>query len=193
MAASVQPRTSVAPALSTYPHRLIGTAAVACAMALAACGSSHKPTGGAGSGDPVAFSHCMRSHGVPGFPDPGPTGAINIPSGAGVDVSSPAFQKAQSSCGKLLPAGGPAAPRPASAQAREQMLATSRCMRAHGVTGFPDPAVNPPAGLGNYSMVIRRGGVFIAVPRTVDTQSPAYRSAAAACRFVSPHGRGTAL
>ncbi len=70
----------------------------------------------------LAFSKCMRSHGVPDFPDPqfGPGGGITIRIGAhpgaggnnGLDPNSPIFQKAQRSCGSLLPgrAGGKFAP-----------------------------------------------------------------------------------
>jgi hypothetical protein len=49
----------------------------------------------------LAFSHCMRTHGVPGFPDPKFPGgrgiAIAGPVGAGAD--SPSFRHAQQVCG----------------------------------------------------------------------------------------------
>jgi hypothetical protein len=62
-------------------------------------------------------------------------------------------------------------------------------MRAHGVTGFPDPTTTPPASPSGYSEVIGRGGVFLAVPDTISPRSPAYTQAAAACRFgVPPFG-----
>ena len=63
----------------------------------------------------LAFSKCMRSHGVSDFPDPkfSSGGGISIRiAGAGgnngLDPSSPIFQKAQRSCSSLLPgrAGG---------------------------------------------------------------------------------------
>jgi hypothetical protein len=54
----------------------------------------------------VEISQCMRSHGVPNFPDPitGPTGgqAINL-SGTGIDQNSPTYQAAQAACQKLFP------------------------------------------------------------------------------------------
>ena len=84
--------------------------------------------GGAGTRSPaqiaqaeaaaLAFSKCMRSHGVPDFPDPqfGSGGGISIRISAhagaggnnGLDPNSPIFQKAQRTCGSLLPgrAGG---------------------------------------------------------------------------------------
>ena len=59
------------------------------------------------------MSRCMRSHGVPNFPDPtfqsGPGGGvgvgIKIGNGSGIDPSSPAFQAAQKECGSIF--GGP--------------------------------------------------------------------------------------
>jgi len=61
----------------------------------------------------LAFSKCMRSHGVSDFPDPqfGSGGSIRISlhassgSGGGSDLNpnSPIFQKAQQTCGSLLP------------------------------------------------------------------------------------------
>lgn len=60
----------------------------------------------------LAFSKCMRSHGVTDFPDPqfGSGGGIRISlhakSGGGasdLDPNSPIFQNAQKACGSLLP------------------------------------------------------------------------------------------
>jgi hypothetical protein len=59
----------------------------------------------------LKFSACMRSHGVPSFPDPEFSGgmtriAIDSKNG-GIDPNSPIFQKAQKTCQKLMPDGGP--------------------------------------------------------------------------------------
>jgi hypothetical protein len=58
----------------------------------------------------LAYSKCMRAHGVPSFPDPqfdtsgGGFGIrIGVRAGSGLDPNSPAFQKAQQTCGNLLP------------------------------------------------------------------------------------------
>src|SRR5262249_31712370 len=98
-----------------------------------------------GSGDPAAYSACMRKHGVPNFPDPDSKGRIQITSGVsangqktGVNVNSPQFERARKACDKLLPNGG----RPTAAQQaqeQQQMLKFARCMRSHGVPRFPDP------------------------------------------------------
>jgi hypothetical protein len=55
----------------------------------------------------LKFSACMRSHGVPTFPDPnfgnGGKIAIHIGSGSGIDPRSPVFQAAQKACASELP------------------------------------------------------------------------------------------
>jgi hypothetical protein len=60
----------------------------------------------------LAMARCMRSHGVPNFPDPkmqtGPEGGVAFGvnfSGTGINPNSPAFQTAQNDCGSIL--GGP--------------------------------------------------------------------------------------
>jgi hypothetical protein len=70
----------------------------------------------------VAMAVCMRSHGVPNFPDPtvrtGPMGGVGIqlgPPGGSVDPGSPAFQAARKACGPILKGalgGGPGQPAP---------------------------------------------------------------------------------
>jgi hypothetical protein len=165
-------------------HRLsIAFVAVGCVLTIAACGSSSKSTTTVASGRSqfLEFSECMRTRGVLDFPDPSAAGGIQISAGSGINTFSPAFKAAQSDCRHLLPGGGP--PAEPTAQDKRQMLATSECMRAHGVSGFPDPTTTPPSGANGYSQVIGRDRVFIAVPNTIDVASPAYRHAAAVCRF----------
>lgn len=177
-------RTSKPP--NSHRHSsLITLTAVTCAVAIAACGSSSKPqpvAGSSGAADGIRFADCMRSHGVPNFPDPSGGGGIQIQAGSGINPQSPAFQSAQQACAKLLPGGGPGRAHP-SEQAKTQMLQTSECMRQHGISGFPDPTLSPPSGPAGFSQVIGRGGVFVAIPNTINTGSPAFKQAAAACQF----------
>jgi hypothetical protein len=95
-----------------------------------------KPTA-AQSAELLAYSHCMQSHGVPDFPDPNSSGALAISGGPGshLNPNSAQFRKAQSKCQKLMPA--PTAAQEAQAMASGLKLA--ECMRAHGITDFPDP------------------------------------------------------
>jgi hypothetical protein len=165
----------------------IGFAALACAVAVCACGSSSKPGQSTpGRSQFLAFSKCMRTHGLSNFPDPSPGGGIQINLGSGMNPFSPAFKAAQTACRKLLPGGGPPRPGPPSAQVTEQMLAISKCMRAHGVTGFPDPTTTPPSSAGGFSQALGRGGLFLVVPDTINSNSPAFKEAGVACHFGGP-------
>jgi hypothetical protein len=54
----------------------------------------------------LKYSQCMRSHGVPNFPDLGQSGQSPAPaSGAALNPNSPQFQAASTACAPLLPAG----------------------------------------------------------------------------------------
>jgi len=104
-------------------------------------GNSHEQTGfELQAGDPqdaLKFSECMRTNGVPNFPDPNGQGVIRGDSSEGLDPTSPAFQKASKACAKDI---HHVAPSPAQIAQREAAaLSFSKCMRSHGVTNFPDP------------------------------------------------------
>jgi hypothetical protein len=131
----------------------------------------------------------MRAHGVPSFPDPSsPGGGIQL--GPGINPQSPGFQSAQSACQKLLPGGGPGRAGGNSEARKVQLVKLSRCMRAHGVTTFPDPSTSrpsaPPSGGG---IAFGGPGGFIAVPNSM-IQSPAFKQAAATCGFPGFGGNG---
>jgi hypothetical protein len=118
-------------------------------VVLAGCGGgrSTPPSPGTAGAQNLAsaafkYSACMRQHGVP-VPDPQVSnqgGSTRIR--AVVHVSnSPAFKAAQKACAGILP---PPNDNPTeTAQQRRQralgLLSFARCMRAHGVTSFPDP------------------------------------------------------
>jgi hypothetical protein len=171
--------------------------AAASGLALAACGGSAGTGTGTAAGavsphafsKAVAFSKCMRTHGVTNFPDPSAGGGFHISASSGLNPFSPSFKSAQAACSKLLPGGGPGAG-PPSEQAKKQMLQISKCMRAHGITGFPDPTTTPPSGPGGFAEVLGRGGVFLAVPNSLNPQSPGFMQAAKACNFGGPPGKG---
>lgn len=116
----------------------------------------------------------MRSHGVPNFPDPSAGGGIHISAGSGINPVSPSFKAAQQDCQKLLPGGGPGNQHPTAEQ-----IATARqisvCMRQHGITGFPDPTFKQPSSPAGYSILEDRGGVILAVPSTINPQSPSFQ------------------
>jgi hypothetical protein len=120
----------------------------------------------------------MRSHGVPSFPDPNAQGGIVV---RGLDVGTPTFQTAANSCRHLLPNGGQ--PTPAEqAKALAQALKMSECMRAQGITAFPDPQSEP------------GGGISISLHSTpgsnLNPNNPQFQAAQKACQRFSPGGAG---
>ena len=165
-----------------------------CGALVAACGSSSKPTTNTAKGysQTLAFSKCMRIHGVSNFPDPSTSGGgvqLSVGGSSGVNPQAPAFQAAQKSCRHLLPNGGEPSAQ-ASAQAKARLLRISECMRAHAITGFPDPQTgSPPSNPAGYSAIMGINGAFLAIPSSINPQSPAFKQAAAACNFGPKGGR----
>jgi hypothetical protein len=162
------------------PKLVAVVAVVGCSVVLAACGSASKSasTSSTGSGSnstspTLAFSTCMRSHGVPSFPDLSNKG-MEIEANAqtisvnGVSVNAPAFLAARQECQKYLP-HQQATPAQA-AQQRQRGLHFANCMRSHGVPNFPDPKV-----------VSSHGGNQVAYLPGINPQSPAFQAAAKAC------------
>jgi hypothetical protein len=81
----------------------------------------------------LAYSECMRAHGVSNFPDPDSQGRIVY---QGTQGDSATFQHAQSACASKQP-------KPTAAQQAQAMAAAlriSECMRAHGIKDYPDPS-----------------------------------------------------
>jgi len=91
----------------------------------------------------LAFAQCMRSHGVPNFPDPDASSNGKFPSAQQLGVSDSQYQAADNSCQSRLPAGAnDSFPASEVQQLLVGMLTFSQCMRSHGVTAWPDPTVN---------------------------------------------------
>jgi hypothetical protein len=141
--------------------------AIALVLLAAACGSSPPATAPAGvqvaNSQAVAYSRCMRAHGVPDFPDPaGRAGVPKVtPQQAG--VSNARFQAAQRACAPLL--------QPAPAQAPQIMtglLKFARCMRSAGIPAWPDPTTD------------RSGQPVFDIPG-IDPDSPRVSHAASQC------------
>jgi hypothetical protein len=133
-------------------------------------GSSSQPaaaaTGGSSSGSQsgaVAFAQCVRSHGVPGFPDP-QNGRFLI---SGADQSNPNFNSAVQACQHLL---GPGGASNGGGSNNSALLSFAHCMQTHGVPKFPDPAANGAIGL----------------PAGVDPQAPAFQKAWSECQSLLP-------
>ena len=145
------------------PSLLWVAAAVASGVAIAACAGGPRsptvptagsqptttaaPAGGPGSSGQAplaqaeAYSQCMRSHGVPNFPDP-----VLTPSGGygyrttGIDPHAAAFQGALQAC-KALPSPWQPTGQQLSPAQQQAWLSWAKCIRAHGVPNFPDPTL----------------------------------------------------
>jgi hypothetical protein len=133
----------------------------------------------------LAFSQCMRAHGVPDFPDPHSTsgGGVGIQingNSSTLDPSSSVFQAAQTACKKYSPANGPNGKGP-SAKDRQAMLAFAACMRTHGVPDFPDPS----AGGNGFSSTSGSGNE---PPADMRPDSPQFQAAFQACKSKLPAG-----
>jgi hypothetical protein len=160
------------------PPALLLAALAVCAIALAACGSSSKPSTSSSAGtQAVKYADCMRANGTPNFPDPGSNAVLPNP-------ALPAFRAAEKACAKLQPVGlhltGPAAPTAAELRAAR---AFARCMRTHGFRQFPDP-------LTTYGPAFTpgRGEYFPNIGNGTEIQSPAFLQAAKACGVGLPTG-----
>ena len=157
----------------------ICVAALICTVAVSACGSSkssHRKKSSRSHASAIAFADCMRAHGVPNFPDPGPARRRADLAGTGINRHAPAFQSASRRCAKLLPGavGGVRATESQFVAA----LKFAKCMRVHGFPSFPDPTrVDAPPG----PILIVRPGLFFRVSSGFDPTTPAASHSIAAC------------
>jgi hypothetical protein len=155
-------------------RRIITAITAAAALPLAAaCGGSpsRTPAQSQTSKSPAqqafAYARCIRAHGVPAFPDPQVStspGSVGIrqavPAAAGLSRAFPAAQKA---CRAILPPPGNGAPGDHGPN-KPVLLAFARCLRAHGISGFPDPNAK-----GQLTMeMISAAGVDIHTSKVLD-------------------------
>jgi hypothetical protein len=176
--------------------QLWAAVAVALGVSVTACsGGPKSPTPAAGSGpattaaraggsssagqSPVAqaeaYSQCMRSHGVPNFPDP-----VLTPSGGygyrttGIDPHSAGFHAALQACKGLPSPWHPTGQQLSPAQ-QQAWLSWAKCIRAHGVPNLPDPTFS-----GSAVQISGAGG----------SRSPQLQSAMDACKSQMPSAGG---
>jgi hypothetical protein len=111
----------------------------------ASSGGGSTSVGGSTTSQEVAYSNCVRSHGVPNFPDPPSSGKFVIPSAQQLGVSSSQLQSAENACQSQQPNTGGGEPSAALlAQQWRDMTTFAKCMRAHGEPNWPDPTPYPP-------------------------------------------------
>ena len=144
-----------------------------------AAGANEGHEGAPGS-QAIAYSACMRSHGVPNFPDPeihhsADGTSVRMVLRAGTVTHDPQFASAQQACRKLLPnEGRPPTRQTVTPQEQTQYLKAAACIRSHGVPGFPDPT-------------FEGGGVHID-HQGLDLNSPTFKAAVEACKSLIPGG-----
>jgi hypothetical protein len=159
---------------------LVTAVALAVGLATAACGGPSPAGGSTQATGLLAYASCMRSHGVPGFPDP--TGDGGIPKDDVIRafraVSNAQAQAASNKCAHLLPAGGSLSGQPAQpvpTQDRQYYLKAAACMRSHGISNFPDP-------------VFSGGNVNFPIPSSVNSNSTQFIQARQTCQKLIPAG-----
>jgi hypothetical protein len=168
----VHTRSGTARRVAAITAALAGIACLA-----AACSSPKSPAARSSSDNPatqaLAYSTCMRSHGVPDFPDPkissngnGSSVSLGLHSGSGSDLNprSRAFQAAQRDCRKLAPAGSNQ--QPPTAQDLTADVRFAACMRSHGFPSFPGPD-----GQGVFNL-----------PGPINSNSPQFSSVVNTCQ-----------
>jgi hypothetical protein len=120
----------------------------------------------------LAFSQCMRAHGVPGFPDPQPNGNVLIGPQDHRAQGSASFTAASKACQHLQPKFKPLT-EAQQHQVTAQGLKFTACMRAHGLPGLADPVVNA-------------GGISQRIPNGIKPNSPVLQRAQRACQKLMP-------
>jgi hypothetical protein len=138
----------------------------------------------------IAFSQCMRTHGVPEFPEP-TEGHLLIHSNdhnghvTGVNPQSAQFQAATKACAKLAPKGGKPPSPAVQAKLQEKALRFAQCMRTHGVPNFPDPEFSRSGGGVGIRIGEKKSG-----PSRIDPSSPQFQAAQKACQSIMPGPKG---
>jgi hypothetical protein len=134
----------------------------------AGSGGSPNAGGSASSPSAVAYSACMRTHGVPNYPDPDSNG--NLPKGnaQAFGVSTSQYQAAERACRHLLPNSDSASltqclmtgdcPHAVVQQALEEGRTFAQCMRNHGVPNWPDSTID---STGRPSFQVTAAGISI--------------------------------
>jgi hypothetical protein len=147
--------TTARTAAAIVATAVLAVLAAACSGGPSSPGGSPDAGGPANSPSAVGYSHCMRSHGVPDFPDPHSSGTPPKVSAQELGVSPSQLQAGQRACQRLRPSTGGSSQQQAQQcvladdcpQAVVQRMLTSGrrfavCMRRHGAPNWPDPTID---------------------------------------------------
>lgn len=170
------------------------------ALLTVACGGNPSPAasgGGSPSVSPsgpanaVAYSQCMRSHGISAFPDPVRGGGVPKTDAHHLGVSDSVLSAAQQACQHLLPTTGLSqhdeqqcleteSCSPAQVQAIETTERKfAECMRSHGMPDWPDPTIDD-----------HGRPVFNLVPVGITDDSASIRATITECQHLDPTAMG---
>jgi hypothetical protein len=144
----------------------------------AATASGNQPQRLGSAAAQLAYSQCMRAHGVSNFPDPNSQGQLIIQGNgsSGLDPNSATFKAAEQVCQSKLPKPTPAQ----QAQNYSNALRMSRCMRAHGLKDFPDPSASS-----GGAIRISSGGPNSS--SDLNPNNPLFQAAQKVCMPNAPH------
>jgi hypothetical protein len=121
----------------------------------------------------LAFARCMRSHGIPGWPDPTTDGGFDKSKLRPLGLSVTRVRALEEGpCNIPLPSPQAYTITPAD---QADYLEAAACMRSHGFPAFPDPTFQ-----GNT--------IRLNIPTSFDQDSPRFKSAAVICTRVIPAG-----
>ncbi|MGH8859757.1 MAG: hypothetical protein ACRDVG_00745, partial [Jatrophihabitantaceae bacterium] len=114
--------------------------------------STHSSAASAQENKALAYSRCMRSKGVPNYPDPNSNGNLAKGNAQAFGVSTSQYRTAEQACEHLLPDGGSASltqclmtgscPQSVVQPAMQEGRKFAQCMRSHRVPNWPDPTID---------------------------------------------------
>jgi hypothetical protein len=136
-------------------------------------GSPAAPAQGTGA---LAFARCMRTHGLPNWPDPESNGVFDKSKLQQAGYSVAQTRAAEDGpCKNILPTQAPTASQTITAQQQQDYLNAVACMRSHGITDFPDPTFSG-------------GHVTLVPPPGIDTNGTEFTAAQHICQQLIPAG-----
>jgi hypothetical protein len=184
------PTARTAAAIIAAVLALLAAACSSGSPSSAGSGGSPNAAGSSSSPSAVAYSACMRSHGVPNFPDPGSGGAVPKGDARHFGVSTAQLQAAEQACQPLLPAGGSLDQQTEECMSTgncpralvQQLLTVERrfaqCMRSHGVPKYPDPTIDS-QGRPIFVFSVSKGGFDPHEPQIMTKEDECQRLAPA--------------
>jgi len=154
----------------------IGLLAAACGGGGSTGTSAGPPTLSSLTAQALAYAKCMRSQGIPNYPDPSVQDnahnkGVGFSMPSGIDQHSPQFQSAAKLCQQHTGFGHISAAQ--MQQGMNAALKYAECMRSHEISNYPDPVEK---------------GTNIALNFGGDTNSAKYKAADRACQGLMPGG-----